>query len=398
MRQRHDLVFPLTEYERRLTDLRLRMTERGVDVMLSTTPENICYLTGFDSPGHYWFQALIVPLEGEPVTVSRLLEARGIDALTWIEHNHTYADSDDIMKRVRDSLAEFGLHRSRVGYEKDCWFFTALQQEQLFAHCPDATFIDCSGIIEAGRLIKSDHEIRLMEEAARTAEAGMRAGINTVQAGVTEDDVAAEVSHALIKAGSHWPAIVPFVAAGERGAIGHATWAGRPVQHGDSVFLEVGGCKHRYHAALLRTVIVGEADDEIIKANDVVQQAFELALQCIKPGVAAGAVDKVAREFIAESDFGGTQASRSAYSIGVAVPPDWGEGHILSMKPGEERELQANMTFHLLPFVQIPGKAGFGCSETIRVTDTGCERITRFPRKLLVVPGTNPEETKRRGP
>jgi Xaa-Pro dipeptidase len=386
MRQRNDLVFPIAEYERRLTDLRRRMTERGIDVMLSTTPENICYLTGFDSPGHYWFQALIVPLDGEPVTVSRLLEASGVEALTWLEHNHTYADSDDAMKRLRDSLAEFEFHQGRIGYEKDCWFFTAAQQERLFAYCPDASFVDCSGIIEEGRLIKSEYEIRLMEQAARTAEAGMRAGVNAVRAGVTENDVAAEVNYALIKAGSHWPSIVPFVASGERGAIGHATWADRPIRPGDSVFLEVGGCRHRYHAALLRTIIAGEADDDIIRANEIVQQAFELAVQTIKPGITAGDVDKVAREFIAESDFSGTQASRTAYSIGVAVPPDWGEGHILSMKPGESRELQANMTFHLLPFVQIPGKAGFGCSETVRVTHTGCERITEFSRDLLVVP------------
>lgn len=353
--------------------------------MLSTTPENICYLTGFDSPGHYWFQALIVPLEGEPITVSRLLEASGVDALTWIEHNHTYTDSDDVMKRVRDSLMEFGLHHRRIGYEKGCWFFTALQQEQLFAYCPDATFTDCTGIIEEGRLIKSEYEVDLIRQAARTAEAGIRAGMDAVLAGVTENDIAAEVNYALIKAGSHWPSIVPFVASGERGAIGHATWAGRTIRKGDSVFLEVGGCRHRYHAALMRTVIVGEATDQIIRATAVVQQAFELAMSAIRPGVTAGAVDRIAREFIAGSAFGGTQASRTAYSIGIAVPPDWGEGHILSMKPGETRELQASITFHLLPFVQIPGKGSFGCSETVRVTETGCERITQFPRELYAV-------------
>jgi len=42
------------------------------------------------------------------------------------------------------------------------------------------------------------------------------------------------------------------------------------------------------------------------------------------------------------------------------------------------------MTFHLLPWVQIPGKGSLGITETIRVTDTGCERITGFERKLFV--------------
>lgn len=53
MRRRDDLAFPMVEYDRRLADLRERMAAAGIDVMLTTTPENICYLTGFDSPGHY---------------------------------------------------------------------------------------------------------------------------------------------------------------------------------------------------------------------------------------------------------------------------------------------------------------------------------------------------------
>ena len=95
-------------------------------------------------------------------------------------------------------------------------------------------------------------------------------------------------------------------------------------------------------------------------------------------------VDAAARAVVAGSGFGGTQASRVAYSVGIAVPPDWGEGNILSIKPREERTLQANMTFHLLPWVQIPGKGGVGCTETIRVTETGCELLTDLPRELFV--------------
>ena len=384
MRQRDDLVFPMHEFERRLAEVRGRMEARGVEVMLVTTPENITYLSGFESPGHYWFQGLIVPLSGEPVMVSRLLEVAGVDAYSWLEHNHSYRDSEDPMAQVRASLAAFGLENRRIGFEKNCWFFTATQQEKLFALCPGATFIDCSGLVEESRLIKSELELELMRQAARCGEAGMRAGVEAVRDGVSEDDVAAEMLYAMTKAGSEWPSIVPFVASGERGAIGHATWMGRRIRRGDSVFLELAGCRRRYHAALMRTCFVGEPDPEVRHAFQVVLAAFDAAASAIKPGVAAGEVDRIARQTVAASGFDGAQASRVAYSIGIAVPPDWGEGQILSMKPGESRELRPNMTFHLLPWVQIPGKGGIGCTETIRVTETGCERITDFPRELFV--------------
>lgn len=384
MRQRDDLVFSMEEFARRVAELRRRMEAAGVEVMLTTTPENICYLSGFESPGHYWFQGLIVPLEGEPIALMRRLERLGYEVLTWLEHIESYEDSQDPMQRLRDCLEQAGLSDKRIGYEKDCWFFTALQQEHLFAKCPNAQFIDCSGLVEQGRLIKSEAELALMRQAAQAAEAGMEAGVEAVHEGVCEDDVAAAMQYAMTKAGSHWPSIAPFVASGERGAIGHATWMGRRIQRGDSIFLEIGGCRYRYHAAILRTVVVGEVDHDTQTAFEVVQEAFEATVATIRPGVSAETVDAVARNIIAKSSFGGTQASRTAYSIGIGLPPDWGEGQILSMKPGEERPLQANMTFHLLPWVQIPGKGGIGCSETIRVTEHGCERLTHYPRALLV--------------
>lgn len=384
MRQRNDLVFPIEEFERRLTELRQRMAERHFEVIMTTTPENICYLTGFESPGHYYFQTLIVPLEEEPVMVCRRLEDSGVQALTWVEHRHPYEDAEDPMQKVRQTLEEFNLHQKRIGYEKDCWFFTASQQERLFTQCPQAEFVDCSGIVEAGRVIKSEYEIELMKKAARAAEAGMRAGIDAVRAGVTENDVAAEIHYAMIKAGSEWPAISPFVASGYRGAIGHATWAGRTIEPGDCVMLEIGGCLKRYHAALMRSGFVGEPNPVVREAEKLVHTAFEAVVEAIKPGVTAAEVDAVGRRLIAGSAFGGRQGSRTAYSIGIGLPPDWGEGHILSIQPDETRLLQPNMTFHLLPWVQIPEVGGISFSETIRVTENGCEMLTNFERQLFV--------------
>jgi len=383
MRQREDLVFPMQEYQRRLDALRGVMAEQELDAMLTTTPENISYLTGFDSPGHYWFQGMVVPLRGEPFTFSRLLETSGIEAETWVELNYGYHDSDDIMASLAARLLEHQLADARVGYEQDCWFFTAFQQQRLLYSLPTTTFVDASGLVEQLRLVKSDLEVRQIRRAAEAAAVGMRAGVDAVAAGRTEDEVAAELMAALIRGGSHWPSIVPFIASGERGAIGHATWKGRTIRERDSVFLEIGGCRNRYHAAMMRTVVVGRADPELKHAFEVVLQAVDAATHAIRPGVPAGEVDRVCRALIADAGFGENQASRTAYSIGIAVPPDWGEGQILSMKPGEGRPLKHNMTFHLLPWVQIPGKGGVGCSETVRVTEDGCEVLTDFPRELF---------------
>jgi len=374
----------MDEYRSRLRALRDRMARHDLDAMLVTTPENICYLTGFDSVGHYYFNALIVPADGDPFMVPRRLEDSGVRALTWVQESRPYGDDEDPIERLRLALDEFALKQARLGYERDCWFFTASQQTRLMASCPRSTFVDASGLVEQGRLIKSSAEIERIQSAARTTEAGMRAGVEAARAGASENDVAAEIHYAMIKAGSEWPAISPFVASGPRGAIGHATWAGRTVQPEEFVFLELAGCVQRYHAPMMRTVFTGTPDEATREAERLVQEAMDACLDAIRPGVPASDVDAAGRAAIARSSFGAEQASRTAYSVGIGLPPDWGEGHILSIQPGERRRLEENMTFHLLPWVQIPDKGGVGLSETVRVTAAGCEPITRFHRKLFL--------------
>ncbi|MCC7024511.1 MAG: aminopeptidase P family N-terminal domain-containing protein, partial [Thermomicrobiales bacterium] len=79
-----DLFFSLAEYQERLTKLRASMQERGVEVLLSFTPENIYYLSGYQTPGYYTYQCVIVPLEGDPVMFTRYLEETNVRGLSWI--------------------------------------------------------------------------------------------------------------------------------------------------------------------------------------------------------------------------------------------------------------------------------------------------------------------------
>lgn len=376
----------MAEYRRRLDGVRERMARRGLNAALLTTPENICYLTGFESPGHYAFCGMLVPLEGEPIMFPRRLEDTGVQAHSWVEKSFPYEDDEDPIWKVVAVMRDEGLSGRDLGYERDSWFFTASQQDRLFARMPETRFFDCSGLVEAGRLIKSELEIEVMRKAARFAEAGMIAGIEAAREGVTENEIAAEIHHAMFRAGGEWPAISPFVASGHRGSIGHATWENRRVEAGMCVFLEVGGCLRRYHAALMRTCHVGEPPAPVREAADTVLKAQEASIASIRPGMSLGEVDAVSRRIISEAcpRFGGTQMTRSAYSIGIAFPPDWGEGHIMSIRHEDPRVLEPNMTFHNIPWVQIPGVGGIGFSETIRVTEDGCELLTSLDRRLYV--------------
>jgi len=387
MRDRSDLVFPMAEFRRRLDGLRRRMAEQRLDAVVICTPENLFYLTGFQTLGYYYFQALVVPLEGEAFMVTRKLEHSNVTARTWLDEGIPYEDTQSPIEILASAVGDAGLSEARLGYEKGSWFFRATEQEALMAALSQARFVDCTGIVEQLRLVKSEIEIDVIRRAVSATEAGIRAGIEAVAEGVSENDVAAEVHYAMIKAGGEHPAIPPFVASGWRCGVGHATWERRTIEAGDVVFLEVGGCVHRYHGALMRTVKLGKVDRGALEAETLIEEAVDAALGMMKPGVAAGEVDRTCREILGRYRFGdgGDQPTRTGYSIGIGFSPDWGEGHILSLIADEERVLEPNMTFHLIPWIVAPGVAGIGISETVRVTKSGAERLTSLGRKIFAV-------------
>jgi Xaa-Pro dipeptidase len=361
------------------------MQQKGMDVMLIHTPENLYYLSGYQTPGYYWYQTLVVPLDREPVFITRLLEESNVQHLSWVEDSRPYGDSEDWISRTRDVLLDLGMGSRHIGIEKQSWFLTIQDFERLSSMLPSATFVDCSGLVEEGRVIKSPAELEYMKQAAGAAEAGIRAGIEVCRVGANENEVAAVIHEAQINAGSEYTGLPLFITSGARSSLAHATWYRQEMKAGDTVSMVIPGCIHRYHAALMRGVYLGEPPEEMIKATEVMVTALQETIGYIKPGVTAQDAHQFCSRIIAEAGLGVTMNHRAAYSIGIGFAPDWGEGYIISMKEGEHRLLQAGMTFHLFPLVFIPGLASAGVSETIHVTQTGCESLTsNVERKLFV--------------
>ncbi len=384
--------FSLDEYQERLDALRQRMEKRGADVLLVTSPENLYYLSGYQTPGYYWYQTLLVPLERDPVFIVRLNEDSNVGPLSWVEDSRPYEDHDDWIAHTRDTLADIGLDKKRIGLDYDSFFLRTRDEKRLTAALPSAAFVDGAGLVEQGRVVKSAREIEYIRHAAKAAEAGLRAGIEACRAGVTENDVAAEAHQAQIRAGSEYTGLPIFIRTGARDAQTHATWYRTVLEPGDSVTMEMPACINRYHAALYGQVYLGDPPAELLRGMEIGNEIMRKAKEAIRPGVPAGEIHNLVQDNLEEAMGSASRRnSRTAYSIGIAFAPDWGEGHILSMMQGEERLLEAGMTFHLLAgHVVLPGLGRVKrscCSDTILVTEDGCETLTGGVEHKVYVAG-----------
>ena len=288
--------FTLDEYRDRLDALRRGMESRGIDALLVNSPENLYYLSGYQTPGYYWYQTMIVPLDREPTLVTRLNEASNVEPFSWVEDSRPYEDHEDWIAHTRNVLADLGLVDKRIGLQYDSFFLTSRDEKGLAAALSSATLVDGSGLVEEGRMVKSAQEVEYIRQAAKAAEAGLRAGIDACAVGVTENDVAAEIHQAQIKAGSEYTGLPIFIRTGSRDLMTHSTWYRNPIRPGDSVTIEMPGCINRYHAATYRQIYMGDPPELLLRAREVGAQVMAAAKSAIRPGVPAGDIHRLVQQ------------------------------------------------------------------------------------------------------
>ena len=378
-----ECAFAEAEYARRLDKVRAGMATRGLDAAIFTGPENIFYLTGQQTPGYYTFQCLIVPQQGEPLFLLRQLELTNFLRNTFIVNYETYGDGVTPAGVIVETLKRLGLAAKRVAIEKSGWFLPITFYEALTAVLPAVE--DATGIVEVLRRVKSPAEIQALEESARQADAGILAGLAALRAGATENDIVAEMMRAAIAVGAEYMGMEPLVSSGPRSGAPHATWRRRKIEQGDALFLEMSGCYNRYHTGLMRTGWVGEPPKLARALESVVQDAVASVLDTVQPGVTCAEAHQAAQRVIDAAGMTDRYRKRTAYSLGVAFAPDWGEWQVLSFFDGIDVPLEPGMCFHIPVALREWGQFTVGLSESIVVTETGCRVLGSVPRRIHVV-------------
>ena len=289
------------------------------------------------------------------------------------------------MNFVGDVIARRGWGQKTVGVEMDAYYFSARGYAELQKHLPDAHFANADLLVNWVRLIKSDAEIALMREAGQIANRVMTKAIDRLEPGVRECDAVAAVYQAQMSGtaefGGDYPAIVPMMPTGEKTSAPHLTWTDAPYENEQMVNLELAACRNRYHCPIARTAYLGKnPPTKLVELAERTVEGLNLTLEAIRPDMRAEEVELVWRKHIAK--FGLEKESRIGYAMGLNYPPDWGE-HTASLRPGDQTVLKTNMTFHMILGMWMDNY-GFECSESFRVSDTGCETFSSVPRKLFV--------------
>lgn len=378
-----ELAFAPDEYARRLARTREGMDQQGIDVLLVSNTSNISYLTGYDTTMPSGYTVLIVASNGDMTLHCSELEApcmllnglvRDIEVFYWYQAQDTGSDLVRVLRELDHSGSRIGLE---MGFAEtfasgafDTKSYLALQEG-----LPGSEFVDATLLVLEVRLIKVPQELEYMRAAGRYTWAGLQAALDAVREDAFDSDLAAAAHGATLAAGSELMSIDPMVITGARtGYMPHIAHRRTPLAAGDPVYFEFTGTHNRYNAPSMRSAVVGPPSELISRLSDVAIETLNLLLEHTAPGRTGHDVAQhVSGPLKANPDvfFHGGYG----YSIGMGFQPTWTENPVY-IAEGADRELRPGMTFHLPICIWVPGVAGVGFSESIVVTENGCEPLT----------------------
>ncbi len=360
-----------------------------LDALLCHNVASTCYLTGFQSIiGAGKYSATLVLRDGDPILIAQDFEMYNAQISCWLDDEKKFAYKlfEDPIDLTRHLLLEKGLERGRVGIETGQSCLTHDEFESLTRAMPEAQFDNATSIVANVRAIKSPEEINYIRNAAIISSGAMEAVMQLAGEGKTDNDLAAAAMEYCVRHGGEFFCIEPIISLGARSGVPHCTFTRNRVKNGDLCFVEIGACIQRYSGPIIRSFSVGEPGDFERRVCDEIQASLEAVIENLRPGIRARDVALRSRApwewtFTHQELFWN---GAYAYSIGLGFPPNWGDSPIL-VREQDQTILKPGMVFHCTNNVRKGGVFGVGISETVVITETGCEVLTCCPRHLYIV-------------
>jgi Xaa-Pro aminopeptidase len=348
----------------------------GLDAVLLTPGPDLRYVTGYAAHQLERLTCLAVPAAGPPFLVVPALElpaaqaspagGLGLEIIGWGETQDPYAIVAARLGGVR-----------AVGLADRMWAMMVLA---LRAALPGARQELASRALRELRARKSPAEVAALLAAGEAIDRVHARVPGWLVPGRTELEVAADISDAIIAAG-HARVDFAIVASGPNAASPHHAPAGRVLQRGDVVVVDIGGTMPSgYCSDCTRTYAIGAPPAEFIAYYAVLQAAQEAACAAVRPGVSAAAVDAAAREPIAAAGWGAYFMHRTGHGIGLESHED---PYIVD---GNTEPLVAGNAFSIEPGI-YRGPDGARIEDIVVCTPDGARRLNTRSRDLVVVDG-----------
>lgn len=339
------LHFERSEYADRLARLLEKMAEEKLEAVLLFAQESMYWLTGYDTFGYCFFQTLVVKADGSMTLLTRSADLRQARQTSILENISVWVDrvNADPTLDLKNLLSDMDLLGARIGVEYDTHGMTGrvarLVDNQLasFGQITDASYL-VSGL----RLVKSPAEVAHAKRAAQLADDALDAALPLIKAGGSEADILAAMQGAVFSGGGDYPANEFIIGSGADALLCRYKAGRRTLDTTDQLTLEWAGVNAHYHAAMMRTVLVGEPTARHRELYKACLETITAIEEVLRPGNTFGDVFDTHARILDERGLTRHRLNACGYSLGARFSPSWMEHQMFHV--GNPQEILPNMT------------------------------------------------------
>ena len=349
----------------RVTRLAAQLPEKELDALLISDPKNRRYLSGFTGSAGY---LLVTPRRQVLFTDSRYTEQAGNQA-PHFEVVQMQPGLDWLLQALKETGAR------KVGFESDN--MTVASYNRLLSGIKEdealngTSLVATSGITDELRVFKGKEELAELQKAIDASDRAMEAVCPTIQAGMTEKEVAWRLEVTMREFGADNISFDTIVASGPNGAMAHHRADDTVIQAGEPIVIDMGAQVNGYCSDISRTVVVGEPDEMFHKIYNIVLGAQLAAINTVRPGLTGEECDALSRDIIAEAGYGDSFGHSLGHGVGLAVHENPRVG------PHAENVLKRDMVFTIEPGIYLSGWGGVRIEDIVILGEEGATPLSR---------------------
>jgi Xaa-Pro aminopeptidase len=347
-----------------LETLREKLSALGADALLVTKPANVRYLSQFRTPEDA--RVLVTPEDALLLTDGRYTAQAAEESQLPV---------DIATGNFLDRVAELAKGK-KLAVEAD--HLTVAQARDLKDKLGSELTLS-KGLVGELRVRKSPKEIAALTAAAQLTDEAFEYILGVIRPGLSEVEVALELEQFMRKAGAERVAFAITVASGYRSSMPHGTASPKELKSGELITLDYGAVIDGYHADMTRTIALGSVPEAQQQMYQAVLESQEAALKALGPNQSGTAVDKVARDILSHHGLG----EYFSHSLGHGVGLEIHEAPRLSFL--KDDTLLPGMAVTIEPGAYIPGEYGVRIEDLCVITESGHERLSHSPKKLITL-------------
>ena len=372
------IYFTDEEYKSRVTRVREEMKSNGNDAMLIFAQESMYWLTGYDTFGYCFFQCLILT-QDDMILLTRSADLRQAQQTSNIGDIRIWKDSATAnpASDLKDILSELGLSGKKLGIELDTHGLTAANYRKITGQLDDfAELIDQSYVISELRLVKSDQEIEYAKRAGVLADDALDAAIAAVKSDGSEAAVLAAMHNVIFAQGGDYPGNEFIIGSGRDALLCRYKSGRRELSTDDQLTLEWAGSFAHYHAAMMRTIIIGKPRPLHGKLFEASQEALTAVVENMQTGRTFGDVFQAHADALDAHGLSNHRLNACGYSLGARYTPSWMEHQMFYENNPQEIKPGMTLFAHMI-IVDSETETAMTLGQTFLTTDGKAENLSR---------------------